>query len=242
MVRATASCELSGWRRAEDLLKIATLGEEGGRRWEGDGEARPGAPAWRRLGGAGGKGGRAADGSAGPGAGDPQAREPPAGGNEECGDTWARGRGAGKGAREAAGPREPPRVERRRARGWTGDYSQGKDWVPERTWVSQANDAHARRKVMVGRSALLLRGSSAARGRDPGRCQREPGRHRARPRSRSPGGSGARLAEPGGPQLRHFVLREGRVVGRYLEGPHIRLQLKESFKGILKENATFRGF
>lgn len=35
-VRAAASCELSRWRRAEDLLKIATLGEEGGRRWEGD--------------------------------------------------------------------------------------------------------------------------------------------------------------------------------------------------------------
>lgn len=47
-----ASCELSGWRRAEDLLKIATLWEEGGRRWEGDGEARPRAPARPRLGGA----------------------------------------------------------------------------------------------------------------------------------------------------------------------------------------------
>lgn len=33
----TGSYEPSGWRRAEDLLKIATLGE-GGRRWEGNGE------------------------------------------------------------------------------------------------------------------------------------------------------------------------------------------------------------
>lgn len=50
----TVSCELSGWRRAEDLLKIATLGEEcRGRRWEGDGEAGQRAPARRRLGGAG---------------------------------------------------------------------------------------------------------------------------------------------------------------------------------------------
>lgn len=171
-----------------------------GRRGGGGGREteRPGREPLRGGGwaGPGGKGGRAGDRSAGPGSGDPQAREPRAGGNEECGDTWARGRGAGKDAREAAGPREPPRVERRRARGWTGDSSQGKDRVPKRTWVSEAKHAHVRRKVMVGRPALLLRGSSAARGRDPGRCGKEPGRRRARPSWGSPGRSGARHAEP----------------------------------------------
>lgn len=42
--RAFASCEQNRWRRAEALLKIATLGEgSGGWRWEGGGEAGPGA-------------------------------------------------------------------------------------------------------------------------------------------------------------------------------------------------------
>lgn len=133
--------------------------------------------------------------------------------------------------------------------GWSGGELGAGPAIPPRgrtgclrTWVSEAKHAHARRKVMVGRPALLLPGSSAARGRDPGRCGKEPGGRRAHPSSGSPGRSGARHAESAGPQLRHFVLREGTVVGRYLERPHIRLQLKESFKEILKENATFRGF
>lgn len=94
--RVAASCELSPWRRAEDLLKIAPLWEgveDGGGR---DTEAGPGAPARRRLGGAGWEGRQDPRRERGPGSGEPQARE---GRAEGWGDTWARGQGCAWGRR-----------------------------------------------------------------------------------------------------------------------------------------------
>jgi hypothetical protein len=93
--RTAASCELSGRRRAEDLLKIALLGEGSeGPRWEGDREARPGAPARRRLGGAGRAKEAGPAARARPSAADRQGRW-----GRGLRGTWVRGRGAGKGAR-----------------------------------------------------------------------------------------------------------------------------------------------
>ena len=43
-VRGAASCEPSGWRRSEDLLKIATLGEERGAEVEGRWRGQAGSP------------------------------------------------------------------------------------------------------------------------------------------------------------------------------------------------------
>lgn len=65
--RSAASCELRRWRRAEDLLKIATLGRSvggGGGRWGAGG--REASPEARRAGawaGPGGKGGSTGGGS-----------------------------------------------------------------------------------------------------------------------------------------------------------------------------------
>ena len=218
------------------------MGRSGGRRWKADGEARQGAPKAAGAGRSGWEGRQARRRERGPRRWRPAGPRATAPGQRGVRGHLGAGRGAGKGAREAAGPGEPPRVERRRARGWTGHSSQGKDRVPQRTWVSGAKHAHARRKVLVGRPALLLPGSSPARHRDPGRCGKEPCSPRGRPRSWSPSRSGARLAELGTPQLCHLVLREGTVVGRYLERPSLCFHLQESFKAIFKEKATFKGF
>lgn len=130
--RAAASCEQSRWRRAEDRLKIATLWEGvGGRRWEGDWEAGPGAPARRRLGGAGWEGRL-----------DPrQQRGPKHWRAGRPGRGAARGAGTPGGAAETPGrmrkglgePREPPGVERRGTPGRTGDCFPGKNGAPETT-------------------------------------------------------------------------------------------------------------
>lgn len=113
----TGSCELSGWLRAEDLLKIATLvggAEVGGRQ--------------RGWAGPGGKRGRTCGGS--PRAQALETRRPgrrrPGWGTRGAG-TPGHAAEAREEARGAGGPRKPPWVERRRAQGWTSDSSESKD-------------------------------------------------------------------------------------------------------------------
>lgn len=156
-VRAAASCELRAERveaRGGFTKNSNSLGGGGA---EVGGRPRGQAPSPCAAEAGRGPVGREAGPAAGPRAQALETRRPgtrePGRGNKECGKTWARGRGAGKDAREAAGPREPPRAAWR-----TSDSSPGKDRVPEKTWVSEAIHAHARRKVTVWRPALLPQG------------------------------------------------------------------------------------
>lgn len=157
----TGSCELSGWLRAEDLLKIATLvggAEVGGRQ--------------RGWAGPGGKRGRTCGGSAGPGAGDPQAREAQARvGDEGCGDTWARRRGPGGGTRGGR-TQKAPLGGAEKGSGLDQRFFREQGPGHLRLGISEAIYAHARRKVMARRLAhrLFLPDPSAARGRERGRC------------------------------------------------------------------------
>lgn len=211
-------CEQSGWRRAEDLLKIATLwegwGAEVGGRLRGRAGSRAAAEAGR------GRVRREAGPAARARTPAPETREARVRESEGCGFTWACGRGAGKDARGTGGAREPPEVERRGAWGWTGDCSPGKDGAPE---ISEAKHAHAKRKVLVGRPglALLLQGPWAARGRAEDRAGKEPAAQ-VRAASAAPRIRGSATS----------FLREESVVGRYLERPHSCLDFRGSFKGI----------
>lgn len=102
------------------------------------GEARPGAPARRRLGGAGwGKEeGPAARARAQALETRRAGREARAGGDYRRGNTWARGRRAGKDAREAGGRQGQRRVERKRALGCTSVFFPRRGRTRERkaTW------------------------------------------------------------------------------------------------------------
>lgn len=148
--------------------KIATLWEGGwGAEVGGDWEAGPGAPARRRLGGAGWE-------EAGPGgSADPSTGEPggPGAGRRGaargCGDTWPRGRDAGKDAEGTGGTQG---AAWSRAAGNSGPdrrLFQGRTGRLRRPEFLKAKHAHARRKVLAGRPglSLLVPGPWAARGR-----------------------------------------------------------------------------
>lgn len=137
--------------------------------------------------GPGGKRGRTGGGSAGPGAGDPQAREAQAWvGDEGCGDTWVRCRCPGRRHWGQEDPESPL--------GWSGrELRAGPAILPRaRTrhpifGISETKYVHARRKVMGRRlvHGLFLRDPLAASGASEDSAGKEPSRRRARPRSRS---------------------------------------------------------
>lgn len=149
----------------------------------------------------------------------PEAREARAGGRGMRGPL-----GAGNDARRQedratlGGAEESSGLDRR--------PSQGKGRAPETLGGPEAEHAHA------GAPASRARRLSSPR---PGRAPvgKEPGSRAVQVRAAQP------PLVPG--SLRDFC-RETSVVGRCLERPRLCLELKEPFKGILKENAIFGVF